>query len=60
MGGNVFDSTAPIKKEHIKPTLLEFFKQFKQIFPKAEPFFREMKTLGSVGKKAFKYIINCS
>ena len=33
MGGNVFDSTAPIKKEHIKPTLLEFFKQFKQIFP---------------------------
>jgi len=51
MGGNVFDSTAPIKKEHIKPTLLEFFKQFKQIFPKAEPFFREMKTLGSVGKK---------
>lgn len=53
MGGNVFDSTAPIKKEHIKPTLLEFFKQFKQIFPKAEPFFREMKTLGSVGKKDY-------
>jgi hypothetical protein len=53
MGGNVFDSTAPIKKEHIKPTLLEFFRQFKQIFPKAEPFFREMKTLGSVGKKDY-------
>jgi len=53
MGGNVFDSTAPIKKEHIKPTLLEFFKEFKQIFPKAEPFFREMKTLGSVGKKDY-------
>jgi hypothetical protein len=53
MGGNVFDSTAPIKKEHIKPTLLGFFKQFKQIFPKAEPFFREMKTLGSVGKKDY-------
>ena len=53
MGGNVFDSTAPIKKEHIKPTLLEFFKQFKTIFPKAEPFFREMKTLGSVGKKDY-------
>ena len=53
MGGNVFDSTAPIKKEHIKPTLLEFFKQFKQIFPKAEPFFREIKTLGSVGKKDY-------
>ena len=53
MGGNVFDSTAPIKKEHIKPTLLGFFKQFKTIFPKAEPFFREMKTLGSVGKKDY-------
>jgi hypothetical protein len=53
MGGNVFDGTAPIKKEDIKPTLLEFFRQFKQIFPKAEPFFREMKTLGSVGKKDY-------
>ena len=53
MGGNVFDSTAPIEKEDIKPTLLEFFRQFKQIFPKAEPFFREMKTLGSVGKKDY-------
>lgn len=51
MGGNVFGNTAPIKKEDIKPTLLEFFRQFKKIFPKAEPFFREMKTLGSVGKK---------
>ena len=53
MGGNVFDSTAPIKKEHIRPTLLEFFKEFKRIFPKAEPHFREMKTLGSVGKKDY-------
>lgn len=53
MGGNIFNSTNSIKKEHIKPTLLEFLKQFKQIFPKAEPFFREMKTLGSVGKKDY-------
>lgn len=53
MGGNVFGNTAQIKKEHIKPTLLEFFRQFKKIFPKAEPFFREMKTLGSVGKKEY-------
>lgn len=53
MGGNVFGNTAPIKKEHIKPTLLQFFKEFKQVFPKAEPFFREMKTLGSVGKKDY-------
>lgn len=51
MGGNVFGTTASIKKENIKPTLLEFFRQFKAVFPKAEPFFREMKTLGSVGKK---------
>lgn len=51
MGGNVFGTTASIKKENIRPTLLEFFKQFKKVFPKAEPFFREMKTLGSVGKK---------
>lgn len=51
MGGNVFGTTASIKKENIRPTLLEFFKQFKRVFPKAEPFFREMKTLGSVGKK---------
>lgn len=53
MGGNIFSSTDSIKKEHIKPTLLEFLKQFKLIFPKAEPFFREMKTLGSVGKKDY-------
>jgi len=53
MGGNVFNNTASIKKENIKPTLFEFFKQFKAIFPKAEPFFREMKTLGSVGKKDY-------
>jgi hypothetical protein len=53
MGGNVFGNTAPIKKEDIKPTLLEFFRQFKRVFPKAEPFFREMKTLGSVGKKDY-------
>jgi hypothetical protein len=51
MGGNVFGNTAPIKKEDIKPTLTEFLKQFKQIFPKAEPHFSTMKTLGSVGKK---------
>ena len=53
MGGNIFNSTNSIKREHIKPTMLEFLKQFKQIFPKAEPFFREMKTLGSVGKKDY-------
>lgn len=53
MGGNIFKTTGPIKKDHIRPTLKEFLKQFKSIFPKAEPFFREMKTLGSVGKKDY-------
>jgi len=53
MGGNIFSSTKPIKKEHIKPTLFEFLKDFKSIFPKAEPYFGQMKTLGSVGKKDY-------
>jgi hypothetical protein len=51
MGGNVFGTTASIKKEDIKPTLKEFLRQFKSIFPKAEPHFSQMKTIGSVGKK---------
>jgi len=51
MGGNVFGTTASIKKEDIKPTLKEFLRQFKSIFPKAEPHFSGMKTIGSVGKK---------
>lgn len=51
MGGNVFGTTASIKREDIKPTLKEFLKQFKQVFPKAEAHFSGMKTIGSVGKK---------
>lgn len=51
MGGNVFGNTAPIKREDIRPTLKEFLRQFKQIFPKAESHFSQMKTIGSVGKK---------
>lgn len=53
MGGNVFVTARPIKKEYIKPTLLEFFKQLTEVFPKAGPYFRGMKTLGSVGKKDY-------
>lgn len=53
MGGNIFQGTSRIKKEHIKPTLVEFFKQLKQIFPKAEQHFKSIKTLGSVGKKDY-------
>ena len=51
-GGNVFDSTSPIKKEHINPTLQQFFKEFGEIFPRAHPHFEGVRTLGSVGKKA--------
>jgi len=51
MGGNVFAFAKPIEKENIKPTLLEFFKELTEIFPKAGSHFRGMKTLGSVGKK---------
>jgi hypothetical protein len=52
-GGNVFGSTSPIKKEHIPPTINRFFKEFQEIFPKAEPHFKTIRTLGSVGKKDF-------
>jgi len=55
MGGNVFDSTSPIKKEHIKPTLEEFYKELSRVFPKAETYFSDsqMEKLGSVGKKDY-------
>jgi hypothetical protein len=53
MGGNIFAETSPIKREHIKPTLLEFFRELSKIFPKAVRHFSNMKTLGSVGKKDF-------
>jgi len=51
MGGNVFGNTASIRREDIKPTLLEFFREFKTIFPKAHTHFTGIKTIGSVGKK---------
>lgn len=51
MGGNVFAFAKPIERENIKPTLLKFFKELTDIFPKAGSHFRGMKTLGSVGKK---------
>lgn len=53
MGGNVFGTTAPIKRIYIKPTLLEFFKQLKQVFPEAERHFRDTRLLGSAGKKEY-------
>ena len=51
-GGNVFGTTSPIKKEHIKPTMQQFFNEFREIFPRAHAHFEGIRTLGSVGKKA--------
>jgi hypothetical protein len=50
-GGNVFESSSPIKKEDITPTMREFFKQFETVFPAARIHFEGIRTLGSVGKK---------
>lgn len=51
-GGNVFGTTSPIKKEHIEPTMQQFFNEFREIFPRAHAHFEGIRTLGSVGKKA--------
>ena len=51
MGGNIFIQARPINRENIKPTLLNFFRELTEIFPKAGKYFRQIKTLGSVGKK---------
>jgi hypothetical protein len=53
MGGNIFQGTTKIKKEHIKPTLVEFFRDLKKIFPKADQHFKSVKILGSAGKKDY-------
>lgn len=50
-GGNVWDNSAPIKKEYIKPTLEKFKAEFTRIFPVASKHFGQVITLGSVGKK---------
>lgn len=50
-GGNVWDNSAPIKKEYIKPTLEKFKAEFSRIFPVATKHFDSVITLGSVGKK---------
>jgi len=48
MGGNVFEYTQPINKEHIGSTLREFTKQLNIIFPKIDFNFH---LIGSTGKK---------
>lgn len=52
-GGNVFKEyrSEPILRENIKPTLKEFFRELTRIFPKASNYFKDVKTLGSTGKK---------
>ena len=50
-GGNVWDNSAPIKKEYIQPTLKKFKEEFTKIFPVASKYFDSVITLGSVGKK---------
>lgn len=51
MGGNVFDMTTSIERERIVPTLAEFYKELKKVFPKASSFIDQISTTGSVGKK---------
>jgi hypothetical protein len=50
-GGNVFGSTAPIKREDIDPTLDKFSAELGRIFPAKAKTFTTFQTLGSVGKK---------
>ena len=50
-GGNVFGTTAPIKKEDIEPTLEKFSNELGRIFPAKAKTFKSFQTLGSVGKK---------
>jgi hypothetical protein len=47
-GGNVFGTTSSIKKEYIKPTLDNFIRELKRLYPKVN---FDFETLGSVGKK---------
>lgn len=51
MGGNVFDMTTSIEKARIVPTLTEFYKELKKVFPKASSFIDQISITGSVGKK---------
>ena len=52
MGGNRFKNTcSPIKLANITPTLDEYKKELKRLFPKNEELFDNIITLGSVYKK---------
>lgn len=54
MGGHVFNNqSSPINKENISPTLNNYFRELKRLFPNKENIFNmyHFITLGSVGKK---------
>ena len=51
MGGHVFGTTTPIKKENIDPTLQKFIVKLGHIFPEKKHTFKSFGKLGSVGKK---------
>lgn len=50
-GGNVFGTTAPIRKEDIEPTLERFVDELSRIFPAKASTFKSFEKLGSAGKK---------
>jgi hypothetical protein len=51
MGGNIFDGTGPIKREHIETTLDQYWCELVELFPKKEEVFSVFELLGSAGKK---------
>lgn len=53
MGGNIFNKTGPIKKQHIEPTIEKFYQELGSIFPGAKKHFKGIQYLGSVGKKDY-------
>lgn len=50
-GGNVFGTTASIRKENIESTLEKFSESLGRIFPKKASTFAAFEKLGSAGKK---------
>ena len=50
-GGNVFGTTASIKKENIESTMEKFVEVLGEIFPKKASTFKSFEKLGSAGKK---------
>lgn len=53
MGGHVFNTVTKIRKSRIQPTLEKFKEEIVAIFPQTKPYFKELITLGSVGKKEY-------